>query len=69
MWRAPAFDVPIVDTLGAGDAFDAGFIAACLAGHDTRESLRWGNAVAALKIGRPGARGTPSREELEALLR
>ena len=68
MWRVPAFDVPIVDTLGAGDAFDTGFIAACLAGHDTREALRWGNAVAALKIGRPGARGTPAWEELEVLL-
>jgi len=64
----PAFPTPVVDTLGAGDAFDAGFIAARLAGRDTREALRWGNATAALKIACPGARGTPSREELERLL-
>ncbi len=64
----PAFPTPVVDTLGAGDAFDAGFIAARLAGCDTREALRWGNATAALKITRPGARGTPLAEELGRLL-
>lgn len=68
-FRVPAFFTPIVDTLGAGDAFDGGFIAARLAGYDIGEALRWGNAVAALKIGQPGARGTPSREEMEQLLR
>jgi sugar/nucleoside kinase (ribokinase family) len=66
--HAPAFPTSVVDTLGAGDAFDAGFVAACLAGGDMREALRWGNAVAALKIGRPGARGTPSRVELDAVV-
>jgi len=66
--HVPAFPMPVVDTLGAGDAFDAGFIAARLAGCDMREALRWGNAAAALKIARPGARGTASREALERLL-
>jgi sugar/nucleoside kinase (ribokinase family) len=67
--HAPAFPTSVVDTLGAGDAFDAGFVAACLAGNDTYEALRWGNAVAALKIGRPGARGVPTRAELEGVLK
>jgi sugar/nucleoside kinase (ribokinase family) len=66
--HAPAFAVTRVDLLGAGDAFDGGFIAARLAGHTIAESLRWGNAVAALKITRSGARGLPSRAEVEALL-
>jgi sugar/nucleoside kinase (ribokinase family) len=66
--HAPAFPTSVVDTLGAGDAFDAGFIAARLAGHDVPEALRWGNATAALKIARPGARGTPVREEVEKRL-
>jgi sugar/nucleoside kinase (ribokinase family) len=57
-----------VDTLGAGDAFNGGFIAACLAKLDVREAARWGNAVAALKIGRTGARGLPSLEELRQLV-
>jgi sugar/nucleoside kinase (ribokinase family) len=66
--HAPAFPTTVVDTLGAGDAFDAGFIAARLAGCDLREALRWGNAVAALKIARPGARGTPVWAEVEGVL-
>ncbi len=67
--RVPAFPASVIaDTVGAGDAFNAGFIAACLEGHPLEEALRWGNAVAALKLGRPGARGVPYRGEVEALL-
>jgi sugar/nucleoside kinase (ribokinase family) len=68
IYHAPAFPATVVDTLGAGDAFDAGFIAARLAGCDVGEALRWGNAAAAFKIGRPSARGSPSRAELERLV-
>jgi len=67
-FSVPAFPTRVVDTLGAGDAFNGGFIAACLANADTREAARWGNAVAALKIGRAGARGLPSLEELKRVL-
>jgi len=65
---SPAYSVQVVDALGAGDAFNAGYIAASLAKKDLPEAVRWGNAAAALKIGRPGARGLPSREELVNLL-
>ncbi len=65
---SPAFKVDVVDTLGAGDAFNGGYIAACLDGKDLREAANWGNAAAALKIGKSGARGLPSREDLENLL-
>jgi len=68
-FSVPAVPTQVVDTLGAGDAFNGGFIAACLAKADTREAARWGNAVAALKIGRPGARGLPSLEELKLSLK
>lgn len=61
----PGVDVEVVDTVGAGDAFNAGFIAAQLDGEDLATSLRMGNAVAGLAIGRPGARSTPTRSELE----
>jgi len=66
--HVPAFPVTVVDTLGAGDAFNGGFIAARLAGCDLPEAARWGNAVAALKIARSGARGTPTRAEVLRLL-
>ena len=67
-YKIPAFEVEVVDTLGAGDAFNGGFIAAWLAGKDLQEAARWGNAAAALKIGKTGARGLPSREELLKML-
>lgn len=66
--HVPGFAVTVVDTLGAGDAFNGGYIAARLAGLDEVGAVRWGNAVAALSITRPGARGTPRRAEVEAFL-
>jgi aminoimidazole riboside kinase len=66
--RSPGFPVQVLDTVGAGDAFNAGFITARLEGRDLEESLRWGNAVAALAITRRGARTTPTKDEVEALL-
>ena len=66
--QAPAFPVPIVDTIGAGDAFDGGFIAARLAGLDVQDALRWGNAVAALTIQHPGARSSPTRDAVADFL-
>ncbi len=64
----PGFDVEVVDTGGAGDAFNAGFIAARLRGADLAETLRWGNAVAALAITAPGARSTPTEGETRTFL-
>lgn len=66
--RVPAFSVPVIDTLGAGDAFNGGFIAARVEGRDLETAVRWGCAVSALKIGRAGARGLPRRDEVERLL-
>ena len=68
LFSSSAFEIEVVDTLGAGDAFNGGFIAARLADKDLREAARWGNAAAALKIGKRGARGLPSREDLFRLL-
>lgn len=64
----PSFPVEVVDTLGAGDAFNAGFITACIEGQPLAKAVRWGNAVAALQIGQPGARSSPHRKEVEAIL-
>ncbi len=64
----PGFEVSVVDTVGAGDAFDAGFIAARIQGDDVAGAVRWGNAVAGLTVAQPGARSSPTRSEVEALL-
>lgn len=64
----PGFEILVADTVGAGDAFNAGFIAARLRGEDVGGALRWGNAVAGLTVSQPGARSSPTRSDVEALL-
>lgn len=65
----PAFAVDVVDPTGAGDAFDAGFIAGMVLGRETREAALWGSAAAAMKIAERGAwAGLPSRLRLMEFL-
>ena len=67
---APGFPSTPVNPIGAGDAFNGGFITALVEGRPLAEALRWGNAVGALKVARPGGpRDLPGRDEVEALLR
>lgn len=52
--EAPALDIEVVDTTGAGDAFFSGFIAALRAGYEIADCLGAGNAAgadAAVKLG------------------
>lgn len=65
----PAFDVPVTDTTGAGDAFHAGFAFARARGEDLRTCLEWGSAVAGLKCRDwGGRRGLPHLQEVVDLL-
>ena len=57
-WQIPANPVTPVDTIGAGDSFDAGFLAAYLRGEAPDACAAFGNRVAALSTLRPG--GTES---------
>ncbi|HEV7798458.1 MAG TPA: PfkB family carbohydrate kinase [Pyrinomonadaceae bacterium] len=69
---SPAYEVPggCRDTTGAGDAFHGGFLLGLLRGEDVETSLRFANAVAALKCRDLGARTTlPSENELSEFLR
>jgi sugar/nucleoside kinase (ribokinase family) len=66
--HVPAFPAEVVNTLGAGDTFDAGFIAGIVAGVAPLEATRWGNALAALSIAREGAASAITRDMLQALL-
>jgi sugar/nucleoside kinase (ribokinase family) len=53
--RAEDFDYKVVDTLGAGDTWGAGFVSALARGRSLEHACRMGNAVAAHSIQRHGA--------------
>ncbi|REE78593.1 sugar/nucleoside kinase (ribokinase family) [Paenibacillus taihuensis] len=55
---SPPFTVQPVDTTGAGDSFNAGFIAAKLRGESDREALEYANACGALSTLAIGGAGT-----------
>jgi ribokinase len=68
-FRSPAFEIDVVDTTGAGDAFHGGFIYGMLQGWDLKRVARFANAVAALNCRTLGGRrGLPDLDEVEALL-
>jgi len=49
-WSAPSPSAEVLDTIGAGDAFNAGYLAAAQAGHDIADRLTAGCAVASRVI-------------------
>jgi sugar/nucleoside kinase (ribokinase family) len=64
------FEVPVVDTMGAGDSFAAGFITAWIRSENIEQALNMANAVAALTITKKGAQnGQPTLEETARFLR
>ena len=50
----PSYPTRLVETTGAGDSFDAGFLYAFLNGEDIGGCMRMGNAVGALSVQRAG---------------
>ena len=65
-----AFPVKPIDTTGAGDSFDAGFLHAWLAGEPVAACLRLGAACGALStLGLGGTAAQPTLPEAQALLR
>lgn len=68
--RAAAHKVRAVETTGAGDAFNGGFLHAWVSGRDLSECLRAGNVCGALSTRVPGgSAGVPTRAELARRLR
>lgn len=64
-----AFPMPVADTTGAGDTFNAAFLCATFDGLALAQRLRFASAAAALSITKIGPRGwLPTRGEIEHFL-
>jgi len=67
--HVPAFEVKVVDTTAAGDAFIGGFASALLQNRPLEEAVRYGCACGALAATKFGAQPSlPTREEVERFL-
>jgi sugar/nucleoside kinase (ribokinase family) len=70
MASAAAVKVKTVDTTGAGDAFNGGFLHRWLDGASLEDCLRVGNVCGALSTTRPGGNaGVPTQAQLASALR
>jgi len=59
----------VVETTGAGDAFNGGFAVALAEGRSMADAMRFGCAVAGISVTRAGAAASmPHRKEVDALL-
>lgn len=63
----PGFPTNVVDTVGAGDAFMAGFLVAWREGKPLGQAARFANALASLVASRPGGTPKVDRAEVERL--
>jgi sugar/nucleoside kinase (ribokinase family) len=67
--QVKGFYVPSIDTTGAGDSFDSGFLYGYLKGLSLQDSLSWGCACGALNTTRVGGiAGQPTAAEVEEFL-
>jgi 5-dehydro-2-deoxygluconokinase len=65
----PGFPIEVMNVLGAGDAFSAGFLRGWLGGEDLATCGRWGNACGALVVTRHScAPAMPTFDELQAFM-
>ncbi|MFF2089345.1 carbohydrate kinase family protein [Paenibacillus sp. NPDC058174] len=69
MMHHPSFQVTVVDTTGAGDSFNAGYLYGYLKGDDLENCLLYGTACGSLSVTkRGGSAGSPDLAELTAFL-
>lgn len=67
IYRAPTFDIEIVDRVGAGDSFSGGFLFGYLK-DGPLSGVRYGVAISALKQTNPGDFCWATRDEVERIL-
>jgi sugar/nucleoside kinase (ribokinase family) len=61
----PALKVEVIDTTGAGDCFNSGFLYATLRGYSLRDCVRCGNICGGNAVSSPGSRAALEASELE----
>jgi sugar/nucleoside kinase (ribokinase family) len=67
-FELPAYEVEVMDTTGAGDAFHGGFIYSLLRGYDLEKAGRFSNACGSIACTRVGARASGRLDEVEELM-
>lgn len=60
----PGYRIALVDTVGSGDAFSAGFVHYYMNGHSIEEALCFGNAAGAKVVTTIGATSPISKDEI-----
>lgn len=63
--KVPALNVNVVDTTGAGDSFNAGFLLAYLNKLPFKESLAYGNVCGSLSVSKAGSGTVPTLDQLQ----
>ncbi|NIS80160.1 MAG: carbohydrate kinase [Anaerolineales bacterium] len=68
-WHVPAFEVDVVDTTGAGDGFNAGFLLARVGKEATvPDALHFANACGAIAVTTFGGSSIPNADEVRAFI-
>ncbi|GFZ84715.1 ribokinase [Paenibacillus marchantiophytorum] len=66
--KIPAYRVPVVDTTGAGDAYNGGLAYALAAGSSLSEAVQFASKVSAMSVTKLGAQaGMPTQDDLTRL--
>ena len=68
-YSIPTYPVTVVNPMGAGDSFDAGFLYAYLGGHDLQECAEFANYCAAYAISQPKTRQIPDSESIKSFFK
>jgi ribokinase len=67
--KVPSYSVEVVDTTGAGDAFNGGLATALAEGKSLPDAIAFANGVSALAVTKLGAQtGMPTKEEVASFL-
>lgn len=69
LYKDRKYEMEMVDRLGGGDSFSAGFLYGYLSKNNVQAALEYGNAFAALKHTNPGDFNYANLDEVEKLIR